>query len=258
MSPGKERLAAGASERDEILADLLAHGRFLGGLSSVGVAPPSAALVEPLASGETGAVATGAADMRTDDPAVALLAIRADLGDCRRCKLASGRKTIVFGQGNPRAELMFVGEAPGSEEDEQGLAFVGRAGQLLTDIIEKGMKMKRSDVWIGNVLKCRPPQNRNPEPDEILSCQPFLEAQIRAIRPRVLVGLGKFAAHWLLRTAEPISRLRGRLGDHDGIPVMPTYHPAYLLRNPAAKKDVWEDMKTVLALLGRPVPGPGE
>ena len=258
MSPGKERLAAGASERDEILADLLAHGRFLGGLSSVGVAPPSAALVEPPASAETGAVATGAADMRTDDPAVALLAIRADLGDCRRCKLASGRKTIVFGQGNPRAELMFVGEAPGSEEDEQGLAFVGRAGQLLTDIIEKGMKMKRSDVWIGNVLKCRPPQNRNPEPDEILSCQPFLEAQIRTIRPRVLVGLGKFAAHWLLRTAEPISRLRGRLGDHDGIPVMPTYHPAYLLRNPAAKKDVWEDMKTVLGLLGRPVPGPGE
>ena len=151
---------------------------------------------------------------------------------------------------------MFVGEAPGSEEDEQGLAFVGRAGQLLTDIIEKGMKMKRSEVFIGNVLKCRPPQNRNPEPDEILSCQPFLEAQIRAIRPRVLVGLGKFAAQWLLRTAEPISRLRGRVGERDGIPVMPTYHPAYLLRNPAGKKDVWEDMKAVLRLLGRPVPGP--
>ena len=195
---------------------------------------------------------------RTTRPS-ALAAIREEIGDCRRCKLASGRKTIVFGQGNPRAELMFVGEAPGADEDEQGLAFVGRAGQLLTDIIEKGMKMKRSDVFIGNVLKCRPPQNRNPEPDEILACQPFLEAQIRAIRPRVLVGLGKFAAHWLLRTAEPISRLRGRLGEHDGIPVMPTYHPAYLLRNPAAKKDVWEDMKTVLGLLGRPVPAmPGE
>jgi DNA polymerase len=236
VSPGKTRLATGASERDETLADLLAHGRFLSGLSSIGVAPPSAP--------------------RTDDPAAALAAIREDLGDCRRCKLASGRKTIVFGQGNPSAELMFVGEAPGSEEDEQGLAFVGRAGQLLTDIIEKGMKMKRSDVWIGNVLKCRPPQNRNPEPDEILSCQPFLEAQIRAIRPRVLVGLGKFAAQWLLRTAEPISRLRGRVGERDGIPVMPTYHPAYLLRNPAGKKDVWEDMKAVLRLLGRPVPGP--
>ena len=131
---------------------------------------------------------------------------------------------------------MFVGEAPGAEEDEQGLAFVGRAGQLLTDIIEKGMKMKRSDVFIANVIKCRPPQNRNPEPDEILACQPFLEAQIRAIRPRVLVGLGKFGAQWLLKTAEPISRLRGRVGEYEGIPVMPTYHPAYLLRNPAGEE----------------------
>jgi len=256
VSPGKARLATGASERDETLADLLAHGRFLGGLSSVGVAwppPAAAAAARPDASGEAAAPA-----VRTDDPAVALAAIREEMGDCRRCKLASGRKRIVFGQGNPRAELMFVGEAPGSEEDEQGLAFVGRAGQLLTDIIEKGMKMRRADVWIGNVLKCRPPQNRNPEPDEILSCQPFLEAQIRAIRPRVLVGLGKFAAQWLLKTAEPISRLRGRLGEHEGIPVMPTYHPAYLLRNAAAKKDVWEDMKVVLGLLGRPVPGSGE
>ena len=266
MSPGKARPAAGASERDLILADLLAHGRFLSGLGSIGVPVASAAALEVDATAEAGAPASariGApavdrAAPRTDDPATALAAIRADLGDCRRCKLASGRKTIVFGQGNPRAELMFVGEAPGSEEDEQGLAFVGRAGQLLTDIIEKGMRLKRSDVWIGNVLKCRPPQNRNPEPDEILSCQPFLEAQIRTIRPRVLVGLGNFAAHWLLRTAEPISRLRGRLGDRDGIPVMPTYHPAYLLRNPAAKKDVWEDMKTVLGLLGRSVRGPGE
>ncbi len=248
------------TDRDETLADLLAHGRFLSGLSSIGVPAPA-----PVASKTDAAVATGAPvtattatreATRTDDPAKALAEIRADLGDCRRCKLASGRKTIVFGQGNPGAELMFVGEAPGSEEDEQGLAFVGRAGQLLTDIIEKGMKMKRSDVFIANVLKCRPPQNRNPEPDEILSCQPFLEAQIRAIQPRVLVGLGKFAAQWLLRTAEPISRIRGRLGERDGIPVMPTYHPAYLLRNPAGKKDVWEDMKAVLHLLGRPVPGP--
>jgi DNA polymerase len=164
----------------------------------------------------------------------------------------------VFGQGNPEAELMFVGEGPGADEDEQGLAFVGRAGQLLTDIIEKGMKLRRADVWIGNVIKCRPPQNRNPELDEILACQPFLEAQIRAIRPRVLVGLGKFAAHWLLKTAEPITRLRGRVGEYEGIHVMPTYHPAYLLRNPAGKKDVWEDMKEVLRLLGRPVPGGSE
>ena len=247
MSPGKAGLATGASERDETLADLLAHGRFLGTLSSIGVPWPPP-------GGEAGTV-DGAATARPEDPAAALAAIREEMGDCQRCRLAGGRKTIVFGQGNPHAELMFVGEAPGSEEDQQGLAFVGRAGQLLTDIIEKGLKMRRADVWIGNILKCRPPQNRNPEPDEVLACQPFLEAQIRAIRPRVLVGLGKFGAHWLLKTAEPITRLRGRVGEYEGIPVMPTYHPAYLLRNPAGKKDVWEDMKVVLRLLGRPVPG---
>jgi uracil-DNA glycosylase family 4 len=233
--------------RDELLADLLAHGRFLGTLSSIGVAWPPPGV-------EAAAVAP-VVPQRPEDPAAALAAIREEMGDCQRCRLASGRKTIVFGQGNPRAELMFVGEAPGAEEDAQGLAFVGRAGQLLTDIIEKGLRMRRADVWIGNILKCRPPQNRNPEPDEALACQPFLEAQIRAIRPRVLVGLGKFGAHWLLKTAEPITRLRGRVGEYEGIPVMPTYHPAYLLRNPAGKKDVWEDMKVVLRLLGRPVPG---
>jgi DNA polymerase len=143
---------------------------------------------------------------------------------------------------------MFVGEAPGGDEDEQGLAFVGKAGQLLTRIIE-AIGLRRDEVFIANVIKCRPPQNRNPEPDEIVSCQPFLEAQIRAIRPRVLVGLGKFAGQWLLKTAEPISRIRGRLGDYQGIAVMPTWHPAYLLRNPGAKRDVWEDMKTVRRLL---------
>jgi DNA polymerase len=247
VSPGKPDVATGASEREEILADLLAHGRFLGSLSALGVAWPP-----PGVEASAGASIILA---RPEDPAAALAAVREELGDCRRCRLASGRKTIVFGQGNPRAELMFIGEAPGAEEDEQGLAFVGRAGQLLTDIIEKGLRMRRADVWIGNILKCRPPQNRNPEPDEVLACQPFLEAQIRAIRPRVLVGLGKFGAHWLLKTAEPITRLRGRVGEYEGIPVMPTYHPAYLLRNPAGKKDVWEDMKVVLRLLGRPVPG---
>jgi len=240
------------SERNELAADLLAHGRFLAELDTVGVVwPPKGAAVAPTVAqaiqGDVGAPSA--------DHAAALAAVRADLGDCQRCRLAGGRKTIVFGQGNPEAELMFVGEGPGADEDEQGLAFVGRAGQLLTDIIEKGMKLRRADVWIGNVIKCRPPQNRNPEPDEILACQPFLEAQIRAIRPRVLVGLGKFGAHWLLKTAEPITRLRGRVGYYEGIPVMPTYHPAYLLRNPAGKKDVWEDMKEVLRLLGRPVPG---
>ena len=240
MSPGKPRPATGTSEREDALADLLAHGRALASVAAVGVPwPPAAAGRSAAEPGE----------------AAGLAAIREEMGDCRRCRLAAGRKTIVFGQGNPRAELMFVGEGPGADEDEQGLAFVGRAGQLLTDIIEKGMKLQRSEVFIANVIKCRPPQNRNPEPDEILSCQPFLEAQIRAIRPRVLVGLGKFGAQWLLKTAEPISRLRGRLGDYEGIAVMPTYHPAYLLRNPAGKKDVWEDMKAVLRVLGRPIPG---
>jgi DNA polymerase len=237
---------------DDVLADLAAYGRFLGSLSSVGVRWP------PPGRGAKGfEQAVGAAEARAavppTEPEAALSAVREEMGDCRRCRLSAGRKTIVFGQGNPRAELMFVGEAPGAEEDEQGLAFVGRAGQLLTDIIEKGLRMKRQDVFIANILKCRPPQNRNPEPDEILTCQPFLEAQIRAISPRVLVGLGKFGAHWLLKTAEPITRLRGRLGEWEGIAVMPTYHPAYLLRNPGAKKDVWEDMKVVLRLLGRPV-----
>jgi DNA polymerase len=182
------------------------------------------------------------------DPGAGLAAIRDDLGDCQRCKLARTRKSIVFGQGNPRARLMFVGEAPGADEDEQGLAFVGRAGQLLTKIIE-AIGLSRDDVFICNVLKCRPPENRNPETDEILACQPFLERQIADIHPKVLVGLGKFAAQWLLKTAEPISRLRGRLGDYGDIKVMATYHPAYLLRNPGAKKDVWEDMKIVRDLL---------
>ena len=183
------------------------------------------------------------------DPAT-LHGVREELGDCQRCKLAKTRKTIVFGQGNPQAALMFVGEAPGADEDEQGLAFVGKAGQLLTKIIE-AIGMKREDVFIANVLKCRPPQNRNPEPDEVLACHPFLEKQIAAIRPKVIVGLGKFGAQWLLKTAEPITRLRGRLGQFQGITVMPTYHPAYLLRNPASKKEVWEDMKVVRDLLGR-------
>jgi uracil-DNA glycosylase len=224
---------------DDLLADLAAHARFQSSLTTMG-APKRRSLAH--ASGAT--VAEG----ESSDPRD-LEGVRGWIGDCHRCKLAAGRQNIVFGQGNPQAELMFVGEAPGSDEDEQGLAFVGRAGQLLTDIIEKGMKMRREDVFIANVLKCRPPDNRNPEPDEILSCQPFLEKQIEVIRPKVLVGLGKFAGQWLLKTAEPISKIRGRVGDYKGIKVMPTYHPAYLLRNPSAKKDVWEDMKIVISIL---------
>jgi uracil-DNA glycosylase family 4 len=163
---------------------------------------------------------------------------------CPRCKLSRERKNIVFGQGSPQAELMFVGEAPGRDEDEQGLAFVGRAGQLLTKIIE-AMGKKREDVFIANVLKCRPPNNRNPEPDEVASCRPFLDEQIRLIGPKVIVTLGTFAAQAILETDEPIGRLRGRWREARGVRVMPTFHPAFLLRSPERKKDVWEDMKLV-------------
>jgi len=179
----------------------------------------------------------------------ALIAIRTDIGDCTRCKLHTlGRAHIVFGVGNPSADLMFVGEAPGADEDIQGIPFVGRAGQLLTKIIE-AIGLKREDVYIANVIKCRPPGNRNPEPDEVDTCEPFLFRQIDVIKPKVIVALGKFAAQTTLRTLDPISRLRGRLYDYRGAKLMPTFHPAYLLRNPSSKREVWEDMKVVRDLL---------
>ena len=183
------------------------------------------------------------------NPAEALAAVRADIGDCTRCKLHTlGRRQIVFGVGNPEADLMFVGEAPGADEDVQGIPFVGRAGQLLTKIIE-AIDLKREDVYIANVIKCRPPQNRNPEPDEVETCEPFLFRQIDIIKPKVIVALGKFAAQALLRTLDPISRLRGRVYDYRGAKLIPTFHPAYLLRNPSSKREVWEDMKLVKRLL---------
>jgi len=226
-------------ERERVFEDLLERARYYATLTAIGVPRREGAAPEAAPPGPAPVGVGGAVELR---------AIREWIGDCQRCKLARGRKTIVFGQGSPRADLMFIGEAPGAEEDEQGLAFVGKAGQLLTRIIE-AIGLRREDVWIGNVLKCRPPGNRNPEPDEIMSCQPFLEKQIEAIQPKVIVALGKFAGQWVLKTAEPISRLRGRLGEYKGIPVMPTYHPAYLLRNPGGKKDVWADMKVVKALI---------
>ena len=184
------------------------------------------------------------------NPADVLAAIKIDIGpDCSRCKLhALGRRQIVFGVGNPEADLMFVGEAPGADEDVQGEPFVGRAGQLLTKIIE-AIGLKREDVYIANVIKCRPPQNRNPEPDEVDTCEPFLFQQIAAIKPKVVVALGSFAARALLRTQDPISRLRGRVYEYRGAKLIPTFHPAYLLRNPSSKKEVWEDMKLVRSLL---------
>jgi uracil-DNA glycosylase len=182
----------------------------------------------------------------------ALAAIRENLGDCTRCKLHRlGRRQIVFGVGNPDADLMFVGEGPGADEDIQGEPFVGRAGQLLTKIIES-IDLRREDVYIANVIKCRPPNNRNPEPDEVEQCEPFLFRQIDTIKPKVIVALGKFAAQSLLRTTDPITRLRGREYKYRDAILMPTYHPAYLLRTPSAKREVWEDMKRVRAILQGP------
>ena len=176
--------------------------------------------------------------------------IKSDIGDdCRRCKLCTlGRSQIVFGVGNPKARLMFVGEAPGEEEDKRGEPFVGRAGQLLTKIIE-AIGLTREQVYIANVIKCRPPGNRNPEADEVEQCEPYLFRQIDVIKPRVIVPLGKFAAQSLLKTMDPITRLRGRQFDYRGAALIPTFHPAYLLRNPSAKREVWEDMKKVRAIL---------
>jgi len=179
-----------------------------------------------------------------------LVLIKSDIGpDCSRCKLHTlGRKQIVFGVGNPNADLMFVGEAPGADEDIQGEPFVGRAGQLLTKIIE-AIGLTRGDVYIANVIKCRPPGNRNPEPDEVEQCEPFLFRQIDTIKPKVIVALGKFAAQCLLKTETPISRLRGQEFAYRDAILIPTFHPAYLLRNPSSKREVWEDMKRVRDIL---------
>ena len=174
-----------------------------------------------------------------------LVDIRTDLGDCQRCRLSQTRTQIVFGDGNPNADLVFVGEGPGRDEDLQGLPFVGAAGQLLTKIIA-AMGLTREQVYIGNIIKCRPPQNRNPQPDEIQTCIPFLHRQIAAIQPLFIVALGKFAAQTLLGSDTPISRLRGRFHEVNGVRILPTYHPAYLLRNPDQKRAVWEDMKLLM------------
>ncbi|MGH7949090.1 MAG: uracil-DNA glycosylase, partial [Candidatus Binataceae bacterium] len=170
------------------------------------------------------------------DQTADLESLRAFIGECTRCKLAGGRTNLVYGVGNPHAELMFVGEAPGADEDARGEPFVGRAGQLLTDIIERGMGMARSAVYIANVIKCRPPGNRNPEPDEVASCEPFLMRQIDLVKPRVIVGLGSFAVQALLKVKTPISKLRGVWHEVHGIRMMPTFHPAYLLRTPGDKR----------------------
>lgn len=192
---------------------------------------------------------SGDSDTFPESETETLDAVRLEAHNCTACKLAGTRKNVVFGVGNPHADLMFVGEAPGHDEDVKGEPFVGRAGQLLTDII-KAMKLSREQVYIANVIKCRPPENRNPEPDEIEQCRPFLRRQIALIQPKVIVTLGKFGLQALTDRAYSISSVRGKWLDYNGIKLMPTYHPAYLLRTPSAKKDVWTDMKKVMAELG--------
>ena len=203
------------------------------------------------ASSSDAAAPTALAEEATLAAVNTLAELRTEIGDCQRCRLCEKRHTIVFGVGNPDAEIVFIGEGPGYEEDKQGEPFVGRAGQLLTQIITKGMQMQRSDVYIANVVKCRPPENRNPEPDEIAACEPFLAKQLEIIRPKVIIALGKFAAQTLLKDTTPITRLRGKWQSYHGIKLMPTLHPAYLLRNPKDKRLVWEDIKAVLREIGR-------
>jgi DNA polymerase len=252
--------------RAAVARDLAAHLRFLQEMGIEAVAPPAppSAGASPAApsaphAGSNAAPpappAREAAGRVLDDAHVVpfrtetLEAIRADLGDCQRCALHATRTKLVFGVGSPTARLMFIGEAPGADEDRRGEPFVGRAGQLLDRMVE-AMGLARADVYIANVLKSRPPGNRTPEPDEIAACSPFLFRQIAAVGPEVIVALGAPAAQTLLQTGAPIGKLRGRFWRTRGVDLMPTYHPAFLLRNPAKKREVWEDLQQVMTRLG--------
>ena len=201
---------------DEVIADFKSYFEYLRGMGIEALSPSALTLKE----------------------------VRADLGDCQRCKLYRTRRTLVFGEGNERATLMLIGEGPGYEEDLQGRPFVGKAGQLLTKILQS-IQLQREEVYITNIVKCRPPQNRNPESDEVQSCRPFLLKQIGAIQPKIICALGTFSAQTILKTGSKITALRGKLYDLEGIKVIPTYHPAFLLRNPEKKREVWEDMKKI-------------
>ena len=217
--------------RNEVINDLKAYLEYLKGMGITSL-PVSENIQERVVPSEV----------------LTLADLRKKLGDCKRCKLHETRRTIVFGEGHEKATLMFVGEGPGYDEDVQGRPFVGKAGQLLTKIIES-INLSREEVYIANIVKCRPPQNRNPEPDEIQSCSPFLMEQICAIRPKIICALGTFSAQTLLKTDTKITALRGKLFNLDGIQIIPTYHPAFLLRNPERKREVWEDMKKIAGLL---------
>jgi DNA polymerase len=236
----------------ELARALLAH---VEDHRALGVAGAPRAHPVDVALPSIGAPASAMSPRREPASDASLEDLRADIGDCQRCKLAPCRTNLVFGVGNPKARIAFVGEAPGGDEDRKGEPFVGRAGQLLTEIITKGMRLRREDVYICNVIKCRPPGNRNPEPDEVAACEPFLVRQLAIIGPEVIVALGKFAAQTLLRSKTPITQLRGRWFDYHGIMLMPTFHPAYLLRNPGDKRLVWEDIQKAMRVLGLPIAG---
>jgi uracil-DNA glycosylase family 4 len=218
---------------EEIIADLKSYLRYL---RDMGIE------VLPASEGHSDMAFNHSSPLRSK--ALALDEVRRELGDCKRCKLHRTRRTIVFGEGNEMAKLMLIGEGPGFDEDLQGRPFVGKAGQLLTRILHS-IHFQREDIYITNIIKCRPPQNRNPEPDEINSCNPFLMKQIHAIQPKIICALGTFSAQTLLKTGAKITALRGRFHDMAGIKIFPTYHPAYLLRNPERKREVWEDMKQI-------------
>ncbi len=256
-------------ELERIRAEARAHLEWLrdAGVSELearradGRAPTATATSTPIATSTSTATPTATATARVGPYVLAdkgcgspaLLAVREEVGECARCKLGPGRTRLVFGVGDPAAELMFVGEGPGADEDQQGEPFVGKAGQLLTRMIE-AMGYRREEVYIANVVKCRPPGNRDPEPDEIAACEPFLKAQIAAVRPKVVVALGRFAVQTLLRDPTPISKQRGRWRDYEGVRLMPTFHPAYLLRNPPEKAKAWQDLQLVMKDLGKVPP----
>ncbi len=236
----------------EETSDLELHHFHLQQLRWLLVSYSMAGLLHWPRAAETSATtsAPSAQDVDTPDPAGLLQVLRQEIGDCRRCRLHQSRTTVVFGDGSPTARLVFVGEAPGYEEDQQGLPFVGRAGRLLDRMI-MAMGMRRSEVYICNVVKCRPPQNRNPGADEVAACSPFLFHQIEAIQPRVICLLGNYATQTLLQTTLNISQLRGKDRYWRGIPVVATFHPAYLLRNPAQKASTWSDLRRVIELLNK-------
>jgi uracil-DNA glycosylase len=246
------KLTSGAPAGETLAPDADANIDLSGTLEGRNAMPPRKSLKEPAATLTLPAHAeTLFGERRIEGDTLAV--IREFIGECTRCKLSRGRTKIVFGAGSPRAQLMFVGEGPGRDEDLSGEPFVGRAGRLLTDMIQ-AMGLRREDVYIANIVKCRPPDNRQPEQDEVAACSPFLMRQIDVIQPKVICTLGNTPTQTLMQTTQGISKFRGQWFEFRNAKLMPTYHPAYLLRNPAAKADVWKDLQKVMVVLGLQLP----